>query len=81
MRLEKEPSRTKKRSTQARAKKPAPAQRREAGLRPQPLGVVAGGQKQLRCTSMPDRVAGHEVGREFVDDGANHRIEIRNFVV
>src|ERR1700722_20258290 len=57
------------------------AQRREAGLRPQSFGTVAGGKEELRSSDMADRIASDEVRRQLVDNGRDHRIQVRDLVM
>src|SRR5271166_1670026 len=57
------------------------AQRREAGLRPQSFGIVAGRKDELRSSDMADRIAGDEVRRQLVDDGCDHHIQVRDLVM
>ncbi|GAA0272738.1 hypothetical protein GCM10008965_45570 [Methylorubrum aminovorans] len=56
-------------------------QRREACLRAQAFEVIAGRQEKLGGAIAADGVAGHEVRRKLVDDGADHGIEIGDLVV
>src|SRR3954452_7203186 len=58
-----------------------PAQRCEARLRAQPLGIVASREEQLRGPVPSNRVAGHQLGGEVLDDGADHGIQIGDLVV
>ena len=57
------------------------AERREGGLRPQRLRIVAGREQELCGARTPDRMTRDEVRREFVDDGPDHRVEIGDLVV
>src|SRR3954449_272665 len=50
-----------------------PAQRREAGLRAQPLWIIAGCEEQLCGADMSDGVPRHQVGRQLIDDGGFRR--------
>ena len=58
-----------------------PAQRCEAGLRPQSFGIVAGRKEELRSSDMADRIACDEVRRELVDNGCDHRTQVRDLVM
>src|SRR5919112_2370409 len=58
-----------------------PAQRREAGFRAQPLRIVPGCEGQLCGADMSDGVARHQVGRQLIDNGGDHCIQVGNFVV
>ena len=53
----------------------------EAGLGLQTLRVVASRQEQLRGGLVADRVPGHKVGRQLVDDGGDHGVEVGDLVV
>jgi hypothetical protein len=53
----------------------------EAGLGLQTLDVVARRQQQLRRGAMTDRVPIHEGGRELVDGGGDHSVEVGDLVV
>src|SRR5689334_22659426 len=57
------------------------AESREAGLGMEALRVVASCQQQLRGGPVANRVPGHESGSQFVDDGGDHGIEVRDLVV
>lgn len=57
------------------------AERGEAGLGSETVRIVAGCKQQLRRSDVADRVACDEVGCEFIDDGADHGIEVGDFVV
>lgn len=54
--------------------------RREARLRAQAFGIVAGRQLELRGAGATDGVAGHAFRRELIDEIAAHGIEIGNLV-
>src|ERR1700683_2235802 len=57
------------------------AQRREAGLRPQSFGIVAGRKEKLGGSDVADRIAGHKVRRQLVDNGGDHYIQVRDLVM
>src|SRR3712207_9524793 len=57
------------------------AQRREAGFRSKALRIVAGRQEELCGRAMADRVAGHKGGRELLDNGGDHGVEVGDLVV
>src|SRR6201987_1405432 len=58
-----------------------PAQRCEAGFRPQSFRIVAGRKEKLCGSGVADRIAGDEVRRQLIDDGGDHRVEIRDVVM
>ena len=53
----------------------------EACFGMQALGVVAGGQEQLRGGRVADGVPCHEGGSQLIDDGGDHGIEVGDLVV
>jgi hypothetical protein len=57
------------------------AQRCEAGLRPQSFGIAAGPKEKLCSSNMADRIAGDEAWRQLVDEGDDHRIQVRDLVM
>src|SRR5271166_6542793 len=58
-----------------------PAQRCEAGFRPESFRIVAGRKEKLCGSGVADRIAGDEVRRQLIDDGGDHRVEIRDLVM
>src|ERR1700730_19072859 len=53
----------------------------KAGLGLQALHVISRSQQQLSCGPVADGVPGYQTGSKFIDDGANHRVEIGDFVM
>src|SRR3984893_11010950 len=53
----------------------------KAGLGLQALHVISRSEQQLSCGPVADRVPGYQTGSKLIDDGANHRVEIGDFVM
>ena len=54
---------------------------REAGFRSQAVRIAAGGEQKLCGPGVADRVAGHEVGLQLIDDGGKQGVEVGDLVV
>src|SRR4051794_33899776 len=58
-----------------------PTQGREASLRAQSLRIVAGCEQQLCGAYVANGVPRHQVGRQLIDDGGDHGIQVGDSVV